>query len=397
MSTSARAGPLFALLRRALGAAAAGGALSGCCQERTQPGVRYKVVAFAPSAQKPSLSTSGWLDAETCSAACGIGITECRLTTFSVPARVPRAACKQIPSGHTEELDNVGPLPADFDAGSRVSGAALDLSICTEACGPGTTHCTLWAPKLGPDDQFMLCRVSWEGGQCVGLRVPAGRVPLAARPRAASSVAEYLAGCAELEAASIRCFELIARELTSFGAPATLRRRARRARIDEARHARILSRLARALGARPRRQRLQDAAPRSLAVFLRENAREGCAGETMGALLALHQASHAKDPAIRDAMARIARDEARHAALAWAIHERLLPELSVDDRLMVMGHLRASFDAYDAGLDVPPHIAREVGLPTRARLRTMLESLRETLPDRDTPGPRHSRTESCGS
>jgi hypothetical protein len=340
------------------------------------------VVSFTPT---PKTTTSGWLDAETCSAACGSGITECRLTTFSVPPQVPWVDCTYLPFGHTEELNDTGRVPDDFDLANRLPGAALDLSTCKKACGPDATRCKLRATTpLGADEPFMLCRTSWEGGKCVGMHFPAGRVSPSAPPRAASSVGEYLAGCAELEAASIAAFALVDRELRYFGAPATLRRRARCARRDEARHARILSRLARELGARPRRRPrgsrgTRNEAPRSLAAFLKENAREGCVGETVGALLAWHQALHARDAELREAMARIARDEIRHAALAWAIHDRLVPELSASERDGVVEHLRASFDAYDCGLDVPPHVAREVGLPTRARLREMLEVIRGAL------------------
>ena len=41
--------------------------------------------------------------------------------------------------------------------------------------------------------------------------------------------------------------------------------------------------------------------------------------ETWAALLAQHQAEHARDPLVRAAMKSIALDEARHAALAWTI------------------------------------------------------------------------------
>lgn len=51
-----RAGALSALLRRALGAAAMGTLLSGCCESRTQPGYRFKVVSFTPT---PKTTTSG--------------------------------------------------------------------------------------------------------------------------------------------------------------------------------------------------------------------------------------------------------------------------------------------------------------------------------------------------
>ena len=53
--------------------------------------------------------------------------------------------------------------------------------------------------------------------------------------------------------------------------------------------------------------------------MLRENAVEGCVRETFGALVATWQAAHATDAQIRAHMRRIARDETRHAALAWSI------------------------------------------------------------------------------
>jgi hypothetical protein len=58
---------------------------------------------------------------------------------------------------------------------------------------------------------------------------------------------------------------------------------------------------------------------RDIEVVARENAVEGCVRETYAALLACRQARAATDPAIRAAMTGIARDETRHAALAWAV------------------------------------------------------------------------------
>jgi hypothetical protein len=51
----------------------------------------------------------------------------------------------------------------------------------------------------------------------------------------------------------------------------------------------------------------------------RENAVEGCVNETFGALVAAWQAAHARDASRRRSFARIAADEARHAALSWAV------------------------------------------------------------------------------
>ena len=50
-----------------------------------------------------------------------------------------------------------------------------------------------------------------------------------------------------------------------------------------------------------------------------ENAAEGCVCETFGAALAAWQAQWAEDRAVRRAMRAIARDEAEHAALGWAV------------------------------------------------------------------------------
>lgn len=50
-----------------------------------------------------------------------------------------------------------------------------------------------------------------------------------------------------------------------------------------------------------------------------KSATEGCVRETLGVLIGMWQAPFARDPKARCAMARIARDEGRHAALSWQI------------------------------------------------------------------------------
>jgi len=44
---------------------------------------------------------------------------------------------------------------------------------------------------------------------------------------------------------------------------------------------------------------------------------EGCVGETLGALLAAEQRDVATDPEVRAFLTKLARDEERHAELAW--------------------------------------------------------------------------------
>ena len=81
-----------------------------------------------------------------------------------------------------------------------------------------------------------------------------------------------------------------------------------------------------------------EAAPlreRSIEEQATENAVEGCVFETFGALLAQWQATHAVDLGVRASLARLARDETRHAALAWTMAAWLEARLTPEARLRV--------------------------------------------------------------
>lgn len=153
-----------------------------------------------------------------------------------------------------------------------------------------------------------------KSGACVGRR-PAGLVPARVAGR---GVAAELAASAHLESASVPAFERLAQELEALGAR-HLARSARRAALDERRHARVVGGLAARRGASAPAVALRAPRRRSLATIARENAVEGCVRETFGALVGLHQAEHAADLEVRAAMQKIARDEVRHAALAWRV------------------------------------------------------------------------------
>jgi len=121
------------------------------------------------------------------------------------------------------------------------------------------------------------------------------------------------------EHASIASFARFTLELLQFGAPPELVLDALRAQSDELRHAEMCFALASTYG--------DDVGPGALAVdgelhdelasFAAATAAEGCVGETLSALLVGEQLAHATDPAVREALAPIAEDEARHAELAW--------------------------------------------------------------------------------
>jgi hypothetical protein len=154
-----------------------------------------------------------------------------------------------------------------------------------------------------------------------------------------------------LEAASVKAFHLLARELSAHGAPARLIAAARRSARDEVRHTRLTGALARRYGAAPLRARFSaPAGTRTLAAIARENATEGCVGETYGALVALWQGEHAADLHIARAMREIASDEVRHAELAWAVARWIEPKLSPASKRQVR---RARAEALERVADSP--------------------------------------------
>src|SRR5262245_10013390 len=95
---------------------------------------------------------------------------------------------------------------------------------------------------------------------------------------------------AELEAASVRAFEVLAAELEQYGAPQRLSEAARAAATDEVRHAASTAEWARALGANVAQVAVPARGVRSLAAIALDNAVEGCVRETFGAVIGAYQA-----------------------------------------------------------------------------------------------------------
>src|SRR5262249_53704750 len=159
------------------------------------------------------------------------------------------------------------------------------------------------------------------------------------------------------------------RELLHLGAPRPLVAEARRAAVDEERHARVMARRARAKGAHcaiPRARPFPS--PRSLEVVAHENAVEGCVRETFGALLLRWQASHPPDPSLQRVSAGIAGEEPRHAALAWAAARWF--EERVDEKTRARlgaARARAIRELRRSARALPFDAA--VGLPTPAQRR----------------------------
>jgi hypothetical protein len=255
-----------------------------------------------------------------------------------------------------------------------------------------TPPCDYDGGVISPTDCAALCKTSpaycvgtnYEGQEvvqcttCVTGRRPTRERGLAARD---GSAGDFFARCSWLEAAAVHAFRRLARELTAHGAPRRLVSRARVAARDEIRHTRDTAAIARRFGGRPRRPAARALPVRGLEAVARENAIEGCVRETYGALVAMWQAERASDPAVARALARIARDEARHASIAWQVAEWAHPRLGAAAQARVerarrnaLADLRAEIAAE------PPHdVVQRAGVPTAAQAACLLDALEHSV------------------
>lgn len=206
-----------------------------------------------------------------------------------------------------------------------------------------------------------------------------GRRPegfVASRADATTREGACLAEMAELEAASIGAFDRLARELGALGAPASLVDRARGAKRDEVRHARVVRSLARARGATPRPLRSKRMPVRRALDVAIENAVEGCVFETFGAAVATFQADRAADPAMRAAFVDIAIDERAHASLARDVHAFLATVLDDEELAVVARAKRDALAKLRASVGVADTSARAaLGLPRPAEHRALAEAV----------------------
>jgi hypothetical protein len=264
----------------------------------------------------------------------------------------------------------------------RQNACRLNASDCAKVCtldggyfdcNYTTSSCWLngeWVAEAGQP-------VTIACGLCPGVgRRPAGLQSSRARG-AASVLGAYFADASHLEAASVRAFQRLRDELRAHGAPRGLVRAAARSACDEVRHAKATARLAQRYGGQPAVPRVKRQAARTLERMARENAVEGCVRETFGAMVATWQAAHAQDEDVRRSMDRIARDETRHAALAWAVAGWAETRLDERARARVAGAQRVAVRrlARDVSVAMPLAASREAGLPTAREARALVRAL----------------------
>jgi len=272
-----------------------------------------------------------------------------------------------FPCGFPDEV-------ARLDAGaSAPSGDAVCRALCAGSATMNTVVAGFCQELTARDARPFVVEC---GTCCYGRRTEG----LAAPALADDGAGAFLAWAASLEAASVVAFERLADELAAHGAPATLTAAARASARDEARHAAVVGALALARGASVAEARVDAPVARTLDAMARENVVEGCVYETWAAMLAWWQADHAGAPDVAAAQRRIARDETRHAALAWSVRDWCLSHDDADAGALSAA-MSEAVDALAASVEAPAPAALvdELGLPTPAEARRMFATLRASI------------------
>lgn len=150
--------------------------------------------------------------------------------------------------------------------------------------------------------------------------------PMSLESELDQAVADEYGARARGEWASVPAFFQLADQLARAGAPPSLVARALGSARDELRHAVISARVAVLLGGAPVRlgrvtpaTRAAASGPDALRRLAIESWIDGCLGEGKASAAAAREAAAATDGALRTVQGTIARDEGRHADLAWDV------------------------------------------------------------------------------
>lgn len=273
-----------------------------------------------------------------------------------------------------------GVCPSSQNWDTRPVASGYDMTVLHTMAGclmPGTERCEISISAAGT----LMVKSCVNIKPCIVVgRRPAG-LSEPERGPGAGPLGDYLANSAQLEAAAVTAFSIMADELRTYGAPPDLIVQAERAQADEVRHAAIMTALAEQYAAIPRQVEVSRSAPRLLADMAAENEVEGCVRETFAALVAHWQSLHAQDHAIADAMRGIAEDETRHAALSWQVAQWAEPLLCPADRIRLCRLRRSAIETLRAECSVtlPDALIQMAGLPTATQAHSLLDQMARAL------------------
>ena len=186
------------------------------------------------------------------------------------------------------------------------------------------------------------------------------------------------------EHSSVAGFARFTLDLCAHGAPAELVQRALVAAVEETHHARLCFGLASAYAGRsvgPGSMEMNGAAPvaRSLLELAVTTAREGAVGETLSALIAGEMLVRATDPAVREVLGHITRDEGRHAELAWATLRWAIEVGGEEVRAAVAAELARAAMRVDTEEGDDPLLVRHGLVPGVLLRRVVAEGIREVI------------------
>jgi hypothetical protein len=219
------------------------------------------------------------------------------------------------------------PQPTGHPPGSPGGCGYTGMPVCTNydsmgnptgrlTCQPGVM-CVTGRPFLVNGCQRCAPAIARDEWACGTVIPEASGLPTEEREVAAA----HWTRVGQMEHASIAAFARFTLHLLALGAPPELLQASQQALGDETKHARLAFALASAFGG-------VRVGPGPLAIdgaldgfdvrtFVATLIREGCIGETVAAMEAREALEDVRDSAVRAVLETIARDEVRHAALAW--------------------------------------------------------------------------------
>jgi hypothetical protein len=272
------------------------------------------------------------------------------------------------------------PIPLSCFDGGLPDATSPDMPSmgpqCEALCGNPAGSCYVGrSPQDGGPVALQCTEYCAVGRFFAGFRPPRGR--------RVSTLHAHFSQIAQLEAAAVDAFLILAGELEAHGAPAELVARAKRAAREEGRHWKLTRPLALRYGGCKKPRRAPARPVRRLVDIAVENAVEGCVRETYGAVVAQHQALAAKDAEVRHVMTEIASDETEHALLSWELAKWFDARLGARDRSRVArARAKAVREMTDAlGADVPAELVDVAGVPDAIAAQRIVANLSKALWD----------------
>ena len=243
--------------------------------------------------------------------------------------------------------------PADScGSGSDCSYPNACVKLADDECGfrcePSEEACSDGGRPFIVDDVNRVAEASASLGWCrsaPSLEASVDGLPRALRDR----VARHWTHGGLAEHASVASFARFTLQLLALGAPSELVSQAQAATADEIDHARRCFSIASAyggvaVGPGPLSMEAALDGGQDLVTIAESVIREGCIGETLAAAEVAEAGEWAEHPEIRTALAAIAADELRHAALAWRFLDWAVLQADDRERLQIFAFLEAMIE-----------------------------------------------------